>query len=357
MARVLCAMSGGVDSSVAAALLKEAGHEVLGIFLRLGPGGDSVGGSSRACCSVNDAQDASRVADRLGIPFYALNYQGKFSSIIEYFVDEYNKGRTPNPCARCNQWLKFGTLLDEATKLECEYLATGHYAQISHPDDDSPSILRRGADPAKDQSYFLFAMPPTSLKRVLFPVGDYSKDRIREMAEERDLPVAHKADSQEICFVPEDNYRKVLQARTPELIKPGRFVDTSGEDLGEHQGHQNYTIGQRRGLGIAFGEPKYVVGIDAPTNTITLGSRDELHSSQFEVAEINWLSMVPQEPGLILEGEMQIRHQGTPHPARVEIIDSQRAKVELFNSASAITPGQAAVLYDGDKLLMGGWIE
>ena len=268
MAKVLCAMSGGVDSSVAAFLLKEAGHDVIGIFLRLGP--DAAAhhqGTNRACCSVEDSRDAALVASRLGIPYYSLNYSGEFTRIIDHFVDEYHRGRTPNPCVLCNQWLKFGSLREKAHALGCDAVATGHYARIERKGDargrtSAPQLLR-GRDRAKDQSYFLFLMPRPSLSDTMFPVGGYSKPEIRAIAKSAGLPVAEKPESQEICFVPNDDYREVLRARTPERLHPGRFVDISGRVLGEHTGHQNYTIGQRRGVGIALGKPVYVAAIDS----------------------------------------------------------------------------------------------
>lgn len=357
MARVLCAMSGGVDSSVAAALLSREGHEVVGIFLRLGAGADAPRSSTRACCSVNDAADAARVADRLGVPFYALNHAESFETIIRYFVSEYNRGRTPNPCARCNQWLKFGSLREQANALGCEYLATGHYARIT-PDTETGegACLRRGADRDKDQSYFLFGVPAGNLTSTLFPVGDRTKDQIRRLAHELDLPVANKPDSQEICFVPDNDYRAVLRSRTPGAMRPGRLVDTRGETLGEHPGHQNFTIGQRRGIRQAFGHPVYVVAIDAVENLVTLGRREDLETRVFEVDEVNWLTCQRPRTGSTLEVEAQIRHRTNTVSARVHVTGSDTARVELDEPRHAVTPGQAAVFYRGDTVLGGGWI-
>ena len=327
MARILCAMSGGVDSSVAAYLLKKEGHDVLGIFLRLGADGASYHqGSSRACCSVEDSRDAALVAARLDIPYYSLNYSGEFRRIVDHFVDEYHRGRTPNPCVLCNQWLKFGTLREKARALGCEAVATGHYARIES-DAQGRRRLLRGRDPAKDQSYFLFLMPPDSLEDTRFPVGGLTKAEIRDLARAADLPVAEKPESQEICFVPNDDYREVLRARSPEKLRPGRFVDLSGSILGEHAGHQNFTIGQRRGVGIAFGTPRYVVDIDAESNTVTLAKREHLRRTELDVAEVQWISMESPSPGSQVVVQAQIRHHHRPRQATVTQHTGGRATV------------------------------
>jgi tRNA-specific 2-thiouridylase len=355
MSRVLCAMSGGVDSSVAALLLKEAGHQVIGAFLRLGPDAAGAGrdGRHRGCCSVQDSRDAALVASRLGIPFYAMNYQGEFARVIDYFVEEYHRGRTPNPCARCNQWLKFGSLAERARALGCEAVATGHYARIDHG-QGRPRLLR-AADPAKDQSYFLFLLPRETLGRTLFPVGGLRKPEVRAIARRAGLPVAEKPDSQEICFVPGD-YREVLRARNPERLLPGRFVDSSGRELGGHQGHQNFTIGQRRGLGVALGSPRYVVAIEPAENLVVLGDREELARTEALVEEVGWLSVDEPPAGISLAAEVQIRHRHRPVPARVTALPGRRAQVEFAEPVEAVTPGQAAVFYSGEVLLGGGWI-
>ncbi len=363
MARVLCAMSGGVDSSVAAAVLRRAGHDVIGVFLRLGSGadgrsGDETGGTlrqnPRACCSVNDARDAARVADRLDIPFYPLNYSREFGRIVDYFVDEYNRGRTPNPCARCNQWIKFGTLLEQATELDCDLIATGHYARVRHAGNGAE--LRRGADGEKDQSYFLFTMPRESLGRTLFPVGGMTKSECRGLARELGLPVADKRDSQEICFVPGGDYRAVLESRTPELIAPGPLLDPAGNVVGDHGGHQHFTIGQRRGLGRGFGEPRYVVGIDPARNAVVIGPRELLSRREFEVEETNWVSVEPPADGAEIICDVQIRHRAPAVPALVTVDGDGGARVRFETPQDAVTPGQAAVFYQGDTLLGGGWI-
>jgi len=364
VARILCAMSGGVDSGVAALLLKEAGHEVLGVFMRLGEkvgadaarpaGADSRSGKRpRGCCSVEDARDAALVASRLEIPFYAMNYQEEFGRIVDYFVDEYHRGRTPNPCARCNQWLKFGSLRERARALRCDAVATGHYARIETA--GGSARLLRAADSAKDQSYFLFLMEREALGETLFPVGDFSKADVRALARRHGLPVADKPDSQEICFVPGD-YREVLSAHGADRIRPGRFVDRAGRDLGGHGGHQNFTIGQRRGLGMAFGEPRYVVAIEPERNEVVIGAREHLSVSTASLDEVRWVSIADPAPGETIEAEVQIRHRHRAVPARVSVEGHAAARVEFLQPVEAVTPGQAAVFYRGLVLLGGGWI-
>jgi tRNA-specific 2-thiouridylase len=359
MAKVLCAMSGGVDSSVAALLLRRAGHEVVGVFLRLGPdaaGGELRRGSHRACCSVEDSRDAALVAARLGIPHYSLNYEGEFSRIIDDFVEEYHRGRTPNPCVRCNQWLKFGSLRSAARMLGCDAVATGHYARIE-PDGAGRHRLLRGRDAAKDQSYFLFLMPRESLASTMFPVGGLTKGEVRALAREAGLPVSEKPESQEICFVPDDDYREVLRARAPERVRPGRFLDLSGRVLGEHAGYQNFTIGQRRGTGIALGKPHYVVGIDPAEGAVTLGEREALRRTEADLSGVEWPSIDPPAPGRTVRIEVQIRHRHRARPASVEVTGDGTAILRFDEPEEAVAPGQAAVFYDGEVLLGGGWID
>ena len=360
-------MSGGVDSSVAAHLLKEEGHEVLGVFLRLGPdaaaqihgAGQAPGAipKSKACCSIEDSRDAARVAARLQIPYYSMNYQGEFGPIIDNFVDEYNRGRTPIPCVLCNQWLKFGSLIEKAKVLGCDYVATGHYARIDQ-DTNGQHRLLRGLEPEKDQSYFLFLMPKVNLPNTLFPVGGMSKPEVRRIAHAADLPVAEKAESQEICFVPNDDYREVLRARTPEQLQSGNFIDLSGRVLGQHGGYQNFTVGQRKGTGIALGTPHYVVKTDPESNQVTLGERHTLLEKGTTVDRVQWTSVTPEpKPGTQMRVTAQIRHRHSPSPARVTVLESQRAQVVFDEPQFAITPGQAAVFYQEDVVLGGGWIE
>jgi len=357
VAKVLMAMSGGVDSSVAAQMLREQGHEVIGAFLRLGEGGQAAE-KSKACCTVEDAIDARRVADRLEIPFYSFNYADQFKKIINYFVDEYRDGRTPNPCARCNQWIKFDVFHDLARDLGAEYVATGHYARIV--EEDSGPRLARGVDGDKDQSYFLATVPYPVLKECLFPVGHLHKHEVRELAGVGHLPVVDKAESQEICFVPANDYRRVIRQQAPESLVEGDIVDESGEKLGTHEGYAAYTVGQRRGLGIASTEPKYVVNTDRETNQVILGTRDSLLETRFCVSEMNWLLAEP--PTLPLQCTVQIRHGGTPQACTVKVAEGEAAEkgwleVELESPIFAIASGQVAALYDEDLVLGGGWIE
>lgn len=355
LAKVLVAMSGGVDSSVAAQLLKEEGHEVIGAFLRLGDGGQAAE-KSRACCTVEDAIDARRVADRLEIPFYSFNYAEQFRKIIDYFVDEYRDGRTPNPCARCNQWIKFDVFHDLARDLGAEFVATGHYARVLQA-DDGPR-LARGLDIDKDQSYFLATVPYSVLKECLFPVGVLRKPEVRDIAGAAQLPVVHKAESQEICFVPANDYRRVIRKEAPESLQEGDIVDESGEKLGTHDGYAAYTVGQRRGLGIAATEPRYVVRTERETNRVVLGSRDALLETHFFISEMNWLQ--PEVPQLPLRCTVQIRHGGTPQPCTVQMgtfEGEELIEVDLDQPIFAIAAGQVAAIYDGDVVLGGGWIE
>ena len=309
--KVVVAMSGGVDSSVAAGLLQRAGYECVGVFMRLGNDPtdmtDAVveevacppekqkeawkggGGSHKqGCCSSSDAADARYVAGLLDIPFYALNFQHDFGGIIDYFVREYNAGRTPNPCVRCNEYLKFGKLSRYAHAIGADYVATGHYARIAEVGGETH--LMRGLDLKKDQAYVLFGVPQAELGRMLLPIGEMEKSEVRRIAEELKLPVFDKPDSQEICFVPDNDYARLVKKKTPELVRAGAFVDPSGKVLGEHAGHQHFTIGQRRRTGVSLGYPIYVTGIDAGTNQVTLGKKEELMHRTLVAREVNWLA-------------------------------------------------------------------
>ncbi|MCA9291681.1 MAG: tRNA 2-thiouridine(34) synthase MnmA [Phycisphaerales bacterium] len=369
--KVLVAMSGGVDSSVAAALLLEQGHDVVGCFMRLGSPGetfdelepyDSAGVAcdptkirigKQGCCSINDAADARLVAAKLGIPFYVCNFKKDFGRIIDYFVGEYNAGRTPNPCVRCNDWLKFGKLHDYAKQIDASFVATGHYARVDHADPDRPRLLR-GLDHAKDQSYFLFGAPRTRLNEMLLPIGGYRKTRVREIAAALDLPVFDKPDSQEICFVPDNDYAGLVRRRAPDAVEPGRIVDTDGAVLGTHEGHQHFTIGQRRGLGVALGYPIYVVHRDPVTNTVTVGGRDDLASAGCTASETNWFVDPPAE---WRDCTVKIRSNAPPVPGRVRALDDRRCDVRFATPQDAVAPGQAVVCYDDDVVLGGGWID
>lgn len=364
--RVVVAMSGGVDSSVAAALLVERGYEVIGCFMRLGtPDGveqdeqacrlDEPGTKShkQGCCSVLDAADARLVAAQLGIPLYVVNFRDEFGRIIEYFEEEYHRGRTPNPCVRCNQWLKFGRLADYAASIDADFVATGHYARVDRDEQNRP-IIRRGRFVEKDQSYALFGIERRMLDRMMLPIGEYPKPEVRQMAEARGLQVFEKPDSQEICFVPDQDYAGLIRRRQPDRMMPGPLVDTSGKLLGEHHGHQNFTIGQRRGLPVSLGYPIYVVRRDPENNTVIVGQRDDIMGRSLEAGEANWLIDPPADE---FACTVKIRYNRKDMPARVQIIDDQNFRVQFDEPQPAITPGQPAVCYLGDRLLGGGWID
>ncbi|MBY0526472.1 MAG: tRNA 2-thiouridine(34) synthase MnmA [Gemmataceae bacterium] len=354
-ARVVLAMSGGVDSSVAALLLKEQGYDVVGLFMRTGVHApeDRTPSHKKGCCSAVDAGDARRVADRLDIPFYALDFERDFERIIDYFADEYLAGRTPNPCVVCNNWLKFGKLWSYGKQLEADYVATGHYAQVIRTKDGVE--LHRAIDPDKDQSYVLAGVRRGILEHVLFPIGAMPKDEVRALARRANLGVAEKPDSVEICFVPDNDHGAMIRRRRPELQTAGHFVDTHGTVLAEHAGIENYTIGQRKGLGYAAGDRRYVLEIVPATNDVVLGDREELLGSRLIASRVNWLLEAPPNGPLPCSAKIRYRH--TAAPATVTALSDGSARVEFAEPQSAITPGQAVVFYDETRVLAGGWIE
>jgi len=354
MPRVVLAMSGGVDSSVCAWLLKKQGYDVIGLFMRTGAHAaeSKAPEHKKGCCSAIDAGDARRVADRLDIPFYALDYEREFDRIIDYFADEYLAGRTPNPCVVCNNWLKFGKLWSFGKQLEADHIATGHYAQIV--ERDGGYEMHRGADPDKDQSYVLHGIRRSILPHLLFPIGGMKKEDVRRLAREAGFSVASKPDSVEICFVPDNDHAGLIRRRRPEAQTAGVFVDTSGRTLAEHDGYERFTIGQRKGLGYAAGERRYVLDIIPETRTVVLGDRVELLSSGLAAARVNWLIDVPSKP---LECTAKIRYRHAGAPAVVTALPDAGARVEFLEPQSAVTPGQAVVFYEGDRVLGGGWIE
>lgn len=366
MKRVLVAMSGGVDSSVSAYLLKKQGYEVVGVFMRHGirtPVSAEKGGPERSltilrkikqsCCSVADAEDAQRVADRLAIPLYVLNFEEEFRQIVDYFVDEYIHGRTPNPCIVCNNRLKFGKLFEYAFSVKADFIATGHYARVL-PTDDGTHGLFCGRDSNKDQSYVLFGIRRQDLPRLLFPVGGYSKAEIRKIAAEIGLRVADKPDSQEICFVADDNHPRFVREYRPEVDTSGDIVTTDGKVVGRHNGLERFTIGQRKGLGIALGEPYYVVRIEAETRRVVIGMRSELGRWELTASGANWLIDTPPEP---FSCQAKIRYRTAMVPATVTILSSDRFHVRFERPCYGVAPGQAVVCYQGDRLLGGGWID
>ena len=375
--KVVVAMSGGVDSAVAAALLKREGYECVGVFMRLGndptdvTDGDveeiACSPAKRAeheqkgkakeghqgCCSSSDAADARYVAGLLDIPFYALNFQHDFGGIIDYFVREYNRGRTPNPCVRCNEYLKFGKLSRYARAIGAEFVATGHYARVVRVGGETK--LMRGKDHSKDQSYVLFGVPGEELGRMLLPIGEMEKTEVRKLAQKLGLPVFNKPDSQEICFVPDNDYAGLVTRRSPETVRPGKIVDGAGKVLGEHAGHQHFTLGQRRGVGVAFGYPIYVTGIDAATNTVTMGKKEELLHRGLLAREVNWIG--GERPRVEVKCTAKIRYNSVPVGATAVMTGADELAVVFDEPVSAITPGQAVVCYDGERVLGGGWID
>jgi tRNA-specific 2-thiouridylase len=342
-------MSGGVDSSASAVLLKQQGYEVIGLFMRTGVHSDATDSrrdNKKGCCSAVDSADARRVADKLDIPFYAMNFEKEFSRIIDYFADEYLRGRTPNPCVVCNTWLKFGQLWEFAQTLKADYIATGHYARTINGE------LHKGVDPGKDQSYVLHGIRREILAKLLFPVGGYLKPAIRAIALDAGLPVATKPDSVEICFVPSGNHTDVVRARRPEAKTPGVIREQDGKILGEHDGIDRFTIGQRKGLGVAAGAKRFVLDIVPATNEVIVGEADDLLSPGLIAKEVNWLIDPPQ----LLNCTAKIRYRHDACDANLEIAGSE-VKVQFRESQSAVTPGQAVTFYDGTRVLGGGWID
>ncbi|QDV33810.1 tRNA 2-thiouridine(34) synthase MnmA [Tautonia plasticadhaerens] len=351
--RVVLAMSGGVDSSVAAHLLKRDGYDVIGLFMRTGAHVDQPERRAKTCCSATDAIDAQKVADRLDIPFFALDFERDFGRIMDDFADEYLAGRTPNPCVLCNVWLKFGKLWAYGKQVGADFVATGHHARIGADGGEYPRI-RRAVDPGKDQSYVLSGLRRELLPHVLLPVGGSTKAEIREMARELALPVHDKQDSQEICFIPDDDYLGFVRRRRPGSSEPGAIVDEQGSKVGEHGGIEAFTIGQRKGLGIAFGEPRYVVGIEPTTRTVTVGSRESLERPGLEASRFNW--QIPRPAGPIpCLAQIRARHRAVS--AVVEPAEGDRAVVRFEEPQPAVTPGQIVAVYEGEALLGGGWID
>jgi tRNA-uridine 2-sulfurtransferase len=355
--RLVVAMSGGVDSSVAAALLARAGHDVVGVSMQLydqreGAPGHGFG----TCCSLDDLYDARRVAAVLGIQHYIMNFERQFDEqVVSNFAREYAAGRTPLPCARCNSDLKFATLLDRATAFGATHVATGHYARVERDELTGPFRLRRGVDADRDQSYFLFSLTQQQLARALFPVGALGKGAVRERARELGLPVAEKPDSQEICFVPDDDYAGFLERREPSLATAGSITTREGRLLGRHEGVHRFTVGQRKGLGLSSSEPLYVLALHADRQEVVVGPRDQLDRRGLTASQVNWTAgQVPAAPWRLTA---QIRHRHAPAAAVVTPLDEGRAAVEFDLPQRAITPGQAVVFYEGDEVVGGGWID
>jgi tRNA-specific 2-thiouridylase len=347
-------MSGGVDSSVAAALLREAGHEVIGLSMQLYDQRDP-GATFGSCCSLDDLYDARRVARTIGIPHYIVNFEREFNDeVISNFVREYASGRTPIPCVHCNSDLKFATLLDRAEGFGADTVATGHYARVARGEDGVVRLMR-GVDRAKDQSYFLFSLTQAQLARAAFPVGHLEKDAVREHARRLGLAVAAKKDSYEICFVPDGDYAAFVARHAPEALAAGVIADRDGRVLGRHDGTHRFTVGQRKGLGLSSPVPLYVVDIDAAERTVTVGPREALERGELTASAVNWCAGAA--PATPLKAHVQIRHRHRDASATVTPLPNGRAHVTFEEPQPAITPGQAAVFYEGDTVLGGGWIE
>ena len=347
--RVVVAMSGGVDSSVAAAVLKADGYDVVGMTMIFS-------GSTNLCCSRDDLRDARHVAQLLNIPHYTLAVHEIFKKhVIDYFVSEYVKGRTPNPCAVCNPLIKFGDLLRKADTLSARYLATGHYAVLTQKSSGPRLLLQRGRDREKDQSYFLARLSREALARTLFPLGKIDKRKIRAMAEKYDLPVARKQESQEVCFIPDGDVAAFIEQYSPGVMKSGSIVDRQGQRLGSHPGIGGITVGQRKGLGIAVGRPIYVTAIDPESNTVTVGEEGDLYGSVFIASDPHWISIDPPADPIRAWTHIRYRHPG----AESTVLPLTNGSVEVRFDApqKAITPGQLAVFYDGDTVLGSAWID
>jgi tRNA-specific 2-thiouridylase len=368
--RVLLGMSGGVDSSVAGYLLREQGYDVVGVTMKVWPQ-DCISRAEDKCCGPQAVADARAVAHSLGIPHYVVDEADLFErTVIDYFTSEYQAGRTPNPCVMCNEKLKFGNLWSKAEALGCDYIATGHYAIIEHHEDRA--VLRKGVDPRKDQSYFLFSLRQPQLQRALTPLGPMQKPEIRKIAHSLGLKVADKADSQEICFVPGNDYKTFLRSHLGEKeFHRGEIYDVNGNLIGEHDGIELFTIGQRKGLPGGSVRPRYVVDIDSETNRVIVGDADDLVCDEFEIDRVNWIvdveAAVPSRRpvqdaredtrhynGDDLTVKIRYSHPGTP--ATVTPLENNRARVSLHEAQRAVTPGQAAVIYGGDVVVGGGWI-
>ena len=351
--RVVVAMSGGVDSSVAAALLVQQGYDVIGMMMRLWSEDCGEGGSNR-CCTPGQMADARRIADQLGIPFYVIDTQDIFHrTIVQFFVDRYIAGDTPNPCLECNRHIRFEWLLNHALAFDADYLATGHYARTEVASDGSVRLLK-GRDEAKDQSYVLHVLTQDKIRRVLFPIGDYPKPEVRRIAADLKLLVAQKHDSQDLCFLADNDYRRFLAQRAADSIRPGPILTRDGRELGQHTGLPNYTIGQRKGLGISGPEPLYVLETDPAHNTLIVGTVEELGRRRLIAGRVNWVSGIP--PVNPFRAEVKIRYKARPAPATVTPLAEDRIAVEFDNPLRDITPGQGAVVYDGDICLGGGII-
>ncbi len=351
-------MSGGVDSSVTAALLKQNGCQVIGATMQIWPSNDLAEEAHKfgGCCGFDAVSEAKSVAHTLGIPHYVMNFRNEFAQkVIANFCREYSLGRTPNPCIRCNEHIKFDALLNRAKELGADFIATGHYTRIEHDEVNDRYLLKKGVDRGKDQSYVLYTMSQNQLKHTLMPLGVFTKEKVRQLARELGLSVADKAESQEICFIPDGNYSSFLKEYMPDVAKPGPVLDREGNTLGEHRGILFYTIGQRKGLGISAGEPLYVVAIDRGRNAIIVGLKEDVYRDELIAADINWISMESPKQPLELKAKIRYRHREAD--AVITSISQREVHVKFSRPQMAITPGQAIVFYHKDTVLGGGTIE
>ncbi|GAB4413535.1 MAG: tRNA 2-thiouridine(34) synthase MnmA [Anaerolineae bacterium] len=351
--RVVVAMSGGVDSSVAAALLVEQGYDVVGMMLRLWSEDCGEGGANR-CCTPGQMADARRIAAQLGIPFYVIDTQEIFRrTVVQFFIDRYAAGDTPNPCLECNRFIRFEWLLQHAQAIGADFLATGHYARVEHAPDGTARLLK-ARDAAKDQSYVLSVLTQDKLRRALFPVGDYTKQEVRALAQARGLPVASKHDSQDLCFLADGDYRRFLRQHAPHAVRPGPILTRDGRELGRHTGLPNYTIGQRKGLGISYPEPLYVLATDPVRNALIVGTAAELGCSYLVAGRLNWIAGQP--PATSFRAEIKIRYKARPAWGTVNVLPDGRVSVRFDAPQRDITPGQGVVFYQGEICLGGGII-
>lgn len=352
--KALIAMSGGVDSSVAAFLMKESGYDCIGATMRLFNNEDAGVPREKSCCSLDDVEDARSVAYRIGMPYYVFNFSADFKTqVIDRFVDTYERGGTPNPCIDCNRYLKFGRLYLRAEELGCDYVVTGHYARIEQR--DGRFLLKKAADETKDQSYVLYAMTQKQLAHTLFPLGKLPKSRTREIAEAQGFINAKKRDSQDICFVPDGDYAKVIELHTGKACLPGNIVDRSGTVLGRHRGIIHYTIGQRKGLKLSSSEPRYVTEKRVKDNTVVLGRNEDLYSCEFTASNFNWIAQ--EKPHASFRTKARVRYQQKEQWASITVLDADRVRIVFDEPQRAIAAGQAAVLYDGEYVVGGGTID
>lgn len=350
---VVVGMSGGVDSSVAAYLLKQQGYNVIGVTMQIWQD-DNVESSDNGCCGISAVDDARRVAEQIGIPYYVMNFKDEFkTNVIDYFVDEYVHGRTPNPCIACNRYVKWESLLRRSLDIGADYIATGHYARIIRMDNGRYAI-RNSVTAKKDQTYALYNLTQEQLSKTLMPIGDYTKEEVRRIAEEANLMVAHKPDSMDICFVPDNDYASYIFAHTDYASTPGNFVDVEGRVIGRHDGIIHYTVGQRKGLGIALGKPAFVVAIRPKTNEVVIGSNDDVFCNKLYANNLNYMSVSEFTDGLRAKAKIRYSHEGDLCTLRM--IDTDTVECTFDKPQRAITPGQALVLYDGEVVLGGGTI-